>query len=167
MKELDIKNYKKNFFTEIDNTWGLIVAGNKEVGFNGMTVSWGGVGEIWGKFVAFIFVRKSRYTHEFLDKQNSISISFLPHELKQAHGVFGKLSGRDLDKFEKTGLHPEYDSETDTYYVKEADTAFLMKAIYNQDIPYEKLPDSVKERYYPTKDIHTMYVCEILKYLEK
>lgn len=167
MKEKQITEYNKNFFTEIDKTWGLITAGNKEVGYNGMTVSWGGIGEIWGKFVAFIFVRESRYTHEILDKSNNISISFLPNSLKSAHGVFGKLSGRDLDKFKETGLTPIYDDTLDTYYVKEADTVFLMKAIYNQNIPYDNLPEDVKKRFYPTKDIHTMYVCEILKYLEK
>jgi flavin reductase (DIM6/NTAB) family NADH-FMN oxidoreductase RutF len=167
MNVKDIKDYNKNFFTEIDHTWGLITAGNKEIGYNGMTVSWGGIGEIWGKMVAFVFVRESRYTHEFLDKADNISISFLPKELKQAHAIFGKLSGRNVDKFKETGLTPSYDENTNTYYVKEADRAFLMKAIYHQNIPYDALPENVKERYYPTKDIHTMYICEILTYLEK
>ena len=33
-----------------------------------MTVSWGGLGVLWGKNVVNIFIRDSRYTKEFLDK---------------------------------------------------------------------------------------------------
>ena len=49
-----------NPFTKIGKEWALVTAGNKEKA-NTMTVSWGGVGVLWGKNVAFIFVRDSRY----------------------------------------------------------------------------------------------------------
>ena len=44
---------------------------------NTMTVSWGGVGVLWGKNVAFIFIRDSRYTKEIIDAQEFFSISFI------------------------------------------------------------------------------------------
>ena len=167
MKEFNFKDYKKNVFTEINDTWGIIVAGDKNTGINGMTVSWGGLGILWNKPVAYIFVRHSRYTHEFLDDSKSISISFLSDEYKKAKGVFGSLSGRNINKFENTGLTPEYDSSTNTYYIKEADTAFLLKVIYQTEIKEDGIPNTVMDRFYPTKDMHTMYVCEVLKCLEK
>ena len=49
-----------------DKKWALLTAGDKEK-FNTMTVSWGGLGTIWGKPVATVYVRKSRYTHEFME----------------------------------------------------------------------------------------------------
>jgi len=52
MKEFNFKDYKKNVFTEINDTWGIIVAGDKNTGFNGMTVSWGGLGILWNKPVS-------------------------------------------------------------------------------------------------------------------
>lgn len=41
-----------------------------------MTVSWGGVGVLWGKNVVFIFIRDSRYTKEFLDNGDLFSFVF-------------------------------------------------------------------------------------------
>ena len=77
MLKINIEDYKENVFTEINNKWGIITAGDKTSGFNGMTVSWGGFGIMWNKPVAYIFVRKSRYTHDILDKSNHITIAFL------------------------------------------------------------------------------------------
>ena len=65
-----------NPFTKIGKEWALVTAGNKEKA-NTMTVSWGGVGVLWGKNVAFIFVRDSRYTKEFIDANEFFSITFL------------------------------------------------------------------------------------------
>lgn len=167
MKEVSINTYTKNVFTEIDNKWGIIVAGDNKTGYNGMTVSWGGLGILWNKPVAFIFVRKSRYTHDFLDKSKSISISFLSDEYKKAKGFFGSKSGRDFDKFKETNLTPIYDENTNTVYIEEADNAFLMRVLYETEITDSGMPQEVIDKCYPTKDLHTMYVCEILKYLEK
>ena len=42
-----------NPFTKISSEWMLITAGNQEKA-NAMTASWGGLGVLWGKNVAFI-----------------------------------------------------------------------------------------------------------------
>ena len=41
----------------------LITAGD-ENRHNAMTASWGGVGELWGKYVSTIYIRPQRYTLE-------------------------------------------------------------------------------------------------------
>ena len=165
MLKIDIKKFDKNVFTEIDKKWGIITAGDKFVGFNGMTVSWGGFGIMWNKPVAFIFVRKSRYTHEFLDKSDSITIAFLSDEFKNAKALFGSKSGRDLNKYEASGLHPVFEPDFNGYYPKEADYVFKMKVLYDTDL--ENLPEDIQNKFYPTNDLHTMYICEIKEYLIK
>jgi hypothetical protein len=50
-----------NPFTKIGKEWALVSAGDK-TRCNTMTVSWGGVGVLWGKNVVFIFIRDSRRT---------------------------------------------------------------------------------------------------------
>ena len=165
MLKIDIKKFDKNVFTEIDKKWGIITAGDKFVGFNGMTVSWGGFGIMWNKPVAFIFVRKSRYTHEFLDKSNSITIAFLSDEFKNAKALFGSKSGRDMNKYEASGLHPVFEPDFNGYYPKEADYVFKMKVLYNTDL--ENMPEDIQNKFYPTNDLHTMYICEIKEYLIK
>ena len=64
-----------NTFSMIGKDWALVTAGTKEK-VNTMTVSWGGLGIMWGKPVAFVFIRPQRYTKEFIDAQESFSLSF-------------------------------------------------------------------------------------------
>ena len=63
MKKLEVKDLKENFFEAIGKEWMLVTAGTKEK-FNTMTASWGGIGWLWNKPVAFVFVRPERYTYE-------------------------------------------------------------------------------------------------------
>lgn len=55
-----------NPFTKIGKEWALLTAGNKQES-NTMTISWGGVGVLWGKNVVYVFVRDSRYTKKLID----------------------------------------------------------------------------------------------------
>ena len=69
MKKLEVKDLKENFFEAIGKEWMLVTAGTKEK-FNTMTASWGGIGWLWNKPVAFVFVRPERYTYEFIEKSD-------------------------------------------------------------------------------------------------
>ena len=86
-----------NPFTKIGKEWALITAGNKEK-YNTMTVSWGGMGILWGKKVAFLFIRDSRYTKEFIDNNDLLSISFLSEQYRDALNYCGTHSGRTESK---------------------------------------------------------------------
>ncbi|MEI3229607.1 MAG: hypothetical protein V8S28_08465 [Lachnospiraceae bacterium] len=66
-----------NPFTRIGTDWAVLSAGKGEK-INAMTVSWGGLGVLWGKNVGFIFVRDSRYTKEFIDHGRYFFAYFLP-----------------------------------------------------------------------------------------
>ena len=167
MLKKDIKEFDKNIFTDLDKTWGIVTAGDKTIGCNSMTISWGGIGVLWGINVGIVYIRKSRYTYEFAKKSESFTISFLSDKYKKEKALFGSKSGRDIDKYEATGLHKCYEPDYDGYYIAEADYVLKMKKIYELDIPYDKLPDNLKERYYPDGDMHTMFVCKITHYLEK
>ena len=60
------ENFHQSPFQLIAKDWMLITAqANGKA--NSMTASWGGFGEMWGKNVAFIVVRQTRYTKEFID----------------------------------------------------------------------------------------------------
>lgn len=84
MKKLEVKDLKENFFEAIGKEWMLVTAGTKEK-FNTMTASWGGIGWLWNKPVAFVFVRPERYTYEFIEKSDYLTLSFLgPHMKSQS-----------------------------------------------------------------------------------
>lgn len=69
MKRIEIKDLTENFFESISKEWMLVTAGTPEH-FNTMTASWGGIGFLWNKPVAFVFIRPERYTYEFAEKMN-------------------------------------------------------------------------------------------------
>ena len=54
-KEINVRELKDNFVKMISDDWALLTAGTTD-DFNTMTVSWGGIGELWGKDVCFVFV---------------------------------------------------------------------------------------------------------------
>ena len=103
MKKLEVKDLKENFFEAIGKEWMLVTAGTKEK-FNTMTASWGGIGWLWNKPVAFVFIRPERYTYEFIEKSDYLTLSFLGEANKKVHAICGSKSGRDMDKVKATGL---------------------------------------------------------------
>ena len=64
MRQLDPKTLTDNVFQLFDDRWTLITAGDRER-CNTMTASWGGLGVLWNRPVATIYVRPQRYTYEF------------------------------------------------------------------------------------------------------
>lgn len=165
MKEINIRDLKENVLKMISDDWALLTAGN-ESGFNTMTVSWGGIGELWGKDVAFIFVRPQRYTKEFIDREKMMTLSFFSGEYKKELGFCGKKSGRDCDKMKETGFTPVFSDGTT--YIKEASHVLILKTLAVTDItPDSFLDKTIDESCYPNKDYHKVYIAEIVKTLEK
>ncbi|OOM69588.1 flavin reductase [Clostridium sp. BL-8] len=164
-KEIEIKDLNMNPFTLISNEWLLITAGN-ESKFNTMTASWGSLGVFWGKNSATIYVRQSRYTKEFIDLNDTFSLSFFSEDYKKALGICGSLSGRDVNKVEKANLTPVFDEISP--YFKEAKMTMICKKMYHTDIELANFDEpKFNETMYPDKDYHTIYIAEILKVLVK
>ena len=92
-------------FDEFGHKWALVTAGSM-VDHNSMTVSWGGVGCLWGKQVATVYIRPNRHTYGYFEANDYFTVSFYPEENKQALGVMGSKSGRDCDKDKEAGLTP-------------------------------------------------------------
>lgn len=165
LKEINIEEMNLNPFTLIGKEWMLITAGNEEK-FNTMTASWGGLGVYGGKNVVEILVRPQRYTKEFVDTNETFTLSFFEDTYKKALALCGKVSGRDVNKIEKTGLTPAF---TDgTTYFEEAKLVFVCKKVYHSDMKNGTFDNTeYDESFYPEKDYHNVYIGEILKVLEK
>lgn len=149
-----------NPFTKIGKEWALVTAGSKSK-CNTMTVSWGGVGVLWGKNVIYIFIRDSRYTKEFIDNGDFFSISFLDNAYRDALNYCGAHSGRDVDKFEEAGLTPAFRHSIP--YPDEANFVILCKKMAAVPITEDSFTDSsISKKWYADGDMHTMYVGEII-----
>ena len=149
-----------NAFKKIGKDWMLISASEGDK-VNGMTASWGGFGVIWGQNVAYIFVRQSRYTKEFIDKSDVLSLSFFDADKKSILGYMGKVSGRNEDKIAKAGLTVEFLDGIPIY--KEASQNLLCRKLYAGPVsPEHFIDEDINEKWYADKDYHTMYIVEIL-----
>lgn len=157
-------NSFSNAFEKIGKQWMLITAADGEK-VNAMTASWGGLGVIWGKNVAYIFVRESRYTKEFIDKNDTLSLAFFSEDKKEMLGYMGKVSGRDEDKIAKAGLAVSMKDGIPVF--EEAESTLLCKKLYAGEINAKDFVDeSIDSKWYENKDYHTMYIVEILDIVE-
>lgn len=157
-----------NPFTKISNEWMLIAAGDQEKA-NAMTASWGGFGVLWGKNVAFIFVRKSRYTKEFIDKGSCFSCNFFEKKFLNDLKYFGIVSGRQEDKFKTSGLSVNHKGNIP--FVDEANFVCLCKKMAAVPITEANfLVPEIKDKWYSDKEqdnFHTLYIGEIVEVLAR
>ncbi len=160
-KEISTKNLNLNPFLKIGKEWMLITAGNED-SFNTMTASWGGLGVLWNKDVAFTFIRPSRYTYEFTEKEEFFSLCFFPEEYKDALTLCGRKSGRDCDKVSEAGLTPVFIDGVPCF--EEASLVIVCRKLYSQPMGKEFVTaDGVTEHYGENESYHTFYVGEIIK----
>ena len=164
MKEINIRDIKTSATELINDCWGLVTSGNEEK-FNSMTVSWGALGEIWNKDAAFIFIRHSRYTYEFLEKGGLFTLSFYDEKYRGALGrIYGSKSGRNTDKTAESGFTPVFTDGAVTY--AEAKYTLVCKVAASQEIEASGFIDPSISGMYSDGDYHKMYVGEIIKVYE-
>ncbi len=139
----------------------LVAATDKYGNTNAMTASWGGLGVLWGKKVAFVFIRPQRYTKKFVDDAENFSLSFFEESYKPMLGYMGKVSGKDEDKIKKSGLTVQYKDGAPVF--KEASLTLICRKMYRQTLEEDCFVDKTNiGKWYPQKDYHDMYVAEIV-----
>lgn len=163
--EINPKEITENAMKLIGSDWMLVCAGDKEKA-NAMTASWGGVGIMWGYDVAYIFIRPQRYTKEFIDKNQKLSLSFFDDSFKDSLKYFGTVSGKDEDKIAKTNMNIAFENEAP--YFTDAKLVLICEKLFMQDIDESSFLDkTLIEKWYANKDFHTMYIAKIDKVLIK
>ena len=131
-----------------------------------MTASWGGVGHIWQRDVATVYIRPQRYTKTFVDNNELFTVSFYGEEYRKALQLCGTLSGKDTNKVEQAGLTPYFVDGTTAF--AEAELILVCRKLYHQDMLPELFDDpAVEQAMYQQKDYHTLYIGEIVKVLKK
>ncbi len=164
MATINPKDLSENVFKMFDDSWCLIAAHDEKhegLPYNAMTASWGGMGVLWNKNVFFCFIRPQRYTKEFTDASDYISLSFFGEEYKKALTYCGRNSGRDGDKLAAAGLKATV-SDNGIVEFEGAKVTVIGKKLFAADMKEADFIDkSLIEKNYPNEDYHTVYVCEI------
>lgn len=163
LKRMDLKDLCCNPCTMFGTDWALLTAGDRER-YNTMTVGWAGLGTLWSRPVAMIYVRPQRYTYEFTEEYDFFTLThFAPGEGREAMKLCGSVSGRDVDKFKAAGLTPAF-AECGAPYAAEGDLVLVCRKLYAQDMTAESFLDrDVRACCYPGEDYHRMYVGEIIE----
>ena len=169
-KSIEPKELQGNVFDLIGEKWMLITALKDGGAYNTMAASWGGMGVMWGKPIAWCVVRPVRYTYEFMEAADYFTLTFFPEEHRKALNILGTKSGRVCDKILESGLTPAFlglDGK-DAVYFEEADTVMACRKLYYQDVnPLNFTDETLDKGNYPKKDYHRMYFGEIVSCLVK
>lgn len=164
-----------NPIEQIGREWMLVSAAKSGNGvkcgvdYNTMTASWGGVGVMWGKPVAFVFIRPERHTYTFIENSDYMTLSFFGAEQRETLAFCGKTSGRDTDKAEKCSLTPVFtdiNGERSVYF-DEAKRVLTLRKMYADPIDPALFVDPSCMSFYEKDGLHKMYICEIVSTLER
>ncbi len=164
--EISVFDLKENYFSAIAKDWMLITAQKPSGEINTMTASWGGIGFIWNKPAFTCVVRPQRYTFEFTESSDIITLSFFGGDQRSALNLCGTKSGRECDKIALSGLHTI--KEEKAVYFEEASTVLIGRKAYADYLKKDNfIINGLAPEYYPADDFHMFYICIIEKALKK
>ncbi|MBP5365942.1 MAG: flavin reductase family protein [Bacteroidales bacterium] len=142
----------------------LLTAGH-EGDLNTMTIGWGQLGVLWQRPVVTVYVSTSRYTYEFMERNEYFTVTGFPQELTGSVMYMGQHSGRDGDKIAEGGLHTEF-TELGNPIFTEANLAIECKKLYTAELDTARAPENVKAMYQHNGP-HVMYIGEIVNVMRK
>ncbi len=159
-EKIRTEEINENFFSAIGKDWMLITSGTKE-SFNCMTANSGTIGNLWNKNVVICFIRPTRYTMPFVEKNDYFTLCFFENKYKDILSYCGKNSGRDVNKIQQTGLIPLI-SEFGNIYYTQSKLVLECRKIYFDNIKPSNFILPELEHNYPKKDYHNIYIGEII-----
>ena len=162
MKTIDITEISGSPVELIGKQWMLITAGTAKK-FNCMTASWGGIGFLWNRPVAFVFVRPNRHTVNFIEAQPSFTLSFMPEQYRQDLIFCGRHSGRDVDKMAHTALRP-VTTPAGLPTFEDAELVLECRRMFRTTLQEADFLDwsTVSPTWYAEDNpLHYLYICEI------
>ena len=160
------KDIRENPIRMFGDDWAVVAAGTKD-DFNELTVSWGALGDAWwdNMPIAIILVSATRYTHKYLEENETFSINVFPPSYRRQLAYIGSHSGRDEDKVAATGLKTDF-SENGTPLFSEARLIIECRKVYAHDLDSSKFSESLAGNYAQKKFEgvvpHTVYFGEII-----
>lgn len=164
MKKINVAELNDNVFDTVGKEWMLVTSGSMG-NFNTMTASWGCFGWLWNKPVAVAFIRPERYTHEFVENNEMLTLSFLGKEadMRKVYSLCGSKSGRECDKVAEANLTPVETVRGNVAFVQSRLT-FECAKLYKDGIKPDHFVDpSIAGWYGESKGgYHDVYVLEIL-----
>ena len=158
-----MKAFSPDALSVFGTNWALLTAGTPDH-FHTMTIGWCGVGRMWNQPAVTVYVRESRYTLEFMDRNDYFTVCIFPDEYKADLAILGAKSGRDCDKIALTHLTPKPVAESMGF--TQASVTLLCRKRYKQFMDLEAMPEDVRDGFYKDGDVHYMFIGEVIDVIE-
>ena len=154
-----MNNTIKECFALYNKRWALVTAGGKD-DFNTMTISWGGLGTLWNRDVATVYIRPDRYTYRFMNENERYSVSFFPEQYREDLMLLGTLSGRDGDKIARTKLTPK-EVAPGVMGFEQAAVTLVCRKIFWQDMEKANMDAAIAGKIYAAAPVHRLFIGEV------
>ena len=144
----------------------ILSVGDKEK-HNSMTIGWGSLGVAWKKPIFTVYVKPDTYTHEFMEKYDIFTVSFVKGNIYSNFILYGSISGRNFDKEKVSGTHIKFLDDGGITF-DEAEEVFvcemLGKAYIQDEDSYPGLKAFYKkqQKYFKTLKPHAIFIGEII-----
>lgn len=142
---------------------GLLLAAGDSASCNAMTIGWGALGTIWGKPAVTVYVRKSRYTHGFMERGQYFTVMRFADN--RVVDYMGTHSGRDGDKAQALGLHVAYTGHGAPYYteaVEVIECRTMSAAVLSGDTFRDDVPQGMYTQGEDKDNWHSQYIGEVV-----
>lgn len=159
-KQISPDKIPGNIYKMLSENWMLVTAG-KDNQYNTMTASWGGLGHLYNKPVTFCFINPTRHTYQFMENDDTYTLSFYTETYRDALQYCGTHSGKNEDKIKATGLTP-ITTPSGSKAFSEAWMIIECRKLVSQPFTPEAIHDPTSKKQWGNKDLHKMYIGEIL-----
>jgi len=139
----------------------ILIAGNA-ADCNGMAIGWISIGSIWGRPSCTVLVRESRHTFGYMEKNGTFTVNVLDGGFAEAVNLFGTESGRDMDKFDATGLTKAAGVAVECPHIAEADYVIECRTAFKSPMDPALVSADYVKGCYGSGDYHTCYYGEIV-----
>ena len=148
-----------NIYKMLSENWMLVTGGDNEE-FNMMTASWGGLGHVYNKPVAFCFINPTRHTYRLLENNDTYTLCFFTEAYSDALNYCGTHSGKDEDKVKGSGLTPIVTPSKSVAFSEAWMIIECKKLVARQFSPEDIYDKEAKEKWGDNQ--HKMFIGEIL-----
>ena len=170
-KTIQPEQIQDNPFTLIAKDHLLLTACEKKTSEEGdaptgkpsaLAVNWGGLGVLWSKCVATIYLRPTQSTKALIDGAEEFSLCVLPQKYKSAVDYCKDHPNKAGDNLVDCKLDVEYTGCVP--WIKQARLVLFCQKLYAQELdPFCFSQQRVYKQNYRKDDLHTMYIAEIVK----
>jgi len=161
IKDIAYNEKLKEAMNQLGKGAFLTVKAGEEV--NTMTIGWGMVGLIWNKPIFQVLVRKSRHTHDLLERSEDFTVSFpIGKDLKEALAFCGSISGKEVNKLERPFISTKKGKKVHAPIISECNLHYECRIVAKQELVEDQIGTDLGTMFYGNGDYHTLYYGEIV-----